>query len=128
MIYRILTDSIVAIHLLFIIFVIFGGLLILYKKWFIWIHIPAAIWGAFVELFGWYCPLTPLENWLRSGGDRMTYEGGFIEHYLIPIIYPENLTRNMQIVLGSSVLVINIVVYYILMSRIRRQKSNKNES
>ena len=127
MFYRILTDSIVAIHLLFIIFVIFGSFLVLYKKWFVWIHIPAAIWGACVELFGWYCPLTPLENWFRSGGDRMTYEGGFIEHYLIPIIYPENLTRNMQIVLGLSVIVINIVVYFIVLSRIKKLKHKNNE-
>ena len=127
MFYRILTDSIVAIHLLFIVFVIFGSFLVLYKRWFVWIHIPAAIWGSAVELFGWYCPLTPLENWLRSGGNRMTYESGFIEHYLIPIIYPENLTRNVQIVLGLSVLVINVVVYFIVLSRIKKLKHKNNE-
>ncbi|MBU4485781.1 MAG: DUF2784 domain-containing protein [Candidatus Delongbacteria bacterium] len=120
MYYRILTDFIVVIHLLFIIFVIFGGFLSLFKKWIIWIHIPVVIWGACVELFGWICPLTPLENWLRLGGDQQGYQGGFIEHYLMPVIYPENLTRNIQIVFGLSVLVINIVVYCILFFRSRQ--------
>ena len=118
--YRILTDSIVVIHLLFILFVILGGFLAFYKRWIVWVHLPAVLWGVCIELFGWICPLTPLENRLRYGGGQQGYEGGFIEHYLVPLIYPENLTKNIQIVLGLSVLVINIVVYYILLSRSRK--------
>ena len=120
MIIRILTDSIVSIHLLFIIFVILGGFLAFYKRWIIWIHLPAVFWGASVELFYWICPLTPLENWLRFTGGQQGYQGGFIEHYLAPIIYPENLTRDIQIALGLSVLAINIVVYSLLFFRKKR--------
>jgi hypothetical protein len=122
---RILTDFIVVTHLLFILFVIFGGFFVLYKRWVVWVHLPAVIWGICVELFGWICPLTPLENWLRSGGGQQGYEGGFIEHYLMPIIYPDHLTRNMQILFGLGVLMINAILYGIWLSRGRQLKHNK---
>lgn len=120
MIYRILADIIVLIHLLFIIFVVSGGLLGFYKKWTVWIHIPAAVWGALVELTGWFCPLTPLENRFRISGGAEGYEGSFVENYIIPLIYPENLTRNTQMAMGISVIVINAVIYFFLIKRYRK--------
>jgi hypothetical protein len=118
--YRILADIIVLIHLLFIIFVVSGGLLGFYKKWTVWVHIPAAVWGALVELTGWFCPLTPLENRFRISGGAVGYEGSFVEQYIIPLIYPENLTRNTQIAMGISVIVINAVIYFFLIKRYRK--------
>jgi hypothetical protein len=118
--YRILADIIVLIHLLFIVFVISGGLLGFYKKWTVWVHIPAAVWGALVELTGWFCPLTPLENRFRISGGAVGYEGSFVEQYIIPLIYPENLTRNTQIAMGISVIVINAVIYFFLIKRYRK--------
>jgi hypothetical protein len=106
----ILADLIVVIHFGFILFVIFGGLLVLKWPKLIWLHLPAAIWGALIEFTGWLCPLTTVENRLRSfhGSD---YSGGFIEHYLIPVIYPSELTRSIQIGLGIAVIVLNVIIY-----------------
>ena len=118
-----MTDIIVLIHFLFILFVVFGGLLAFYKKWFVWIHIPAALWGVLIEFFGWICPLTPLENKFRISGGLQGYEGGFIDHYLTPLIYPENLTKNTQILLGAVVLLINIIIYFTLIMRNRKKRS-----
>ncbi|RKZ47507.1 MAG: DUF2784 domain-containing protein [Gammaproteobacteria bacterium] len=107
-----LADLVLIAHLLFIIFVIFGGLIVL--KWHraMWLHIPCAIWGALIEFFGWICPLTYLENYFRQLGNGGSYEGGFIQHYLMPIIYPQGLTTGIQILLGVIVAVINLVIYY----------------
>jgi len=103
-------DIIVLVHFGFILFVIFGGLLVLKWHWLGWLHIPAAIWGAVTILFGWICPLTPLENMLRQKAGE-AYSGGFIEHYIIPLIYPPGLTREIQIALGLLVVLLNLVVY-----------------
>ncbi|MDW7773994.1 MAG: DUF2784 domain-containing protein [Desulfobulbaceae bacterium] len=112
MIHSILADLIVIIHFLFILFVLFGGILCFFNIKWAWMHIPAAIWGAGIEFSGWICPLTPLENRLRmSGSGTGGYSSGFIEHYLLPIIYPEELTRNIQIFLGLFVLICNLFVY-----------------
>lgn len=111
MLYRILADIVVVIHFGFIIFVILGGLLVLRWRWLLWLHIPAAIWGALIEFAGWICPLTPLENQFRMQSGAAGYEAGFIEHYLLPIIYPENLTHSLQINLGIVVLFINLSIY-----------------
>ena len=107
-----LADFVLVIHMLFIVFVVFGGLIVL--KWYriIWLHIPCVIWGALIEFFGWICPLTYLENYFRELGNANSYEGGFIQHYLIPIVYPSGLTTNIQIILGTGVIVINLIVYY----------------
>ncbi|EIC31569.1 MULTISPECIES: DUF2784 domain-containing protein [Methylomicrobium] len=119
MLNRIFADLTVAIHLAFILFVIFGGLLVLKYPRMIWVHLPAAIWGALIEFAGWLCPLTLLENRLRSAsGDH--YAGGFIEHYLVPIIYPSMLTPNMQIVLGFGVILLNLAVYGMVYARCRK--------
>ena len=106
-----LADLVLIAHALFIAFVIFGGLIVLKWHKVMWLHIPCAIWGALIEFFGWICPLTYLENYLRGPGNANYYEGGFIQHYLIPIIYPAGLTTGIQILLGVIVIGINIIVY-----------------
>ena len=109
-----LADVILVCHFLFILFVIFGGVLLFISKKIVFLHIPAVIWGMSIEFFGWICPLTPWENRLRQAGNSSGYSGGFIEHYLVPIIYPDELTRNMQFCFGLTVLLINIFVYAVV--------------
>ncbi len=117
---------VVIAHFLFVLFVIFGGFLVLYKRGWAWLHIPAAIWGAFVEFTGWICPLTPLENWLRIQGGGTAYASDFIERYIISLLYPSFLTRRLQFFLGSIVLVINICIYGWVIQR-RRGKCHLSE-
>jgi len=114
----ILADLLVAVHFCFILFVIFGGLFVLKWPKLIWLHLPAATWGALIEFAGWICPLTVYENRLRAahGG----YASGFIEHYLMPIIYPSALTREIQILLGAGVVLLNMAVYGMVYARHRR--------
>jgi hypothetical protein len=121
-IYRLLADVTVVIHLVFVLFVVAGGWLVLRRPQLAWLHVPAALWGAFIELAGWMCPLTPLENWLREQGGRQAYTTSFVEHYLIPVLYPQSLTREVQWVLGGLVLVVNIAVYALIVRRTRRRK------
>jgi hypothetical protein len=84
------------------------------------VHLPAALWGVLIEFAGWYCPLTPLENWLRTRGGAEGYPGGFVEHYILPVVYPASLTREMQIVLGALALGVNLAIYaWVLRRRIR---------
>ena len=111
MLFRFLADATVALHLGFVLFVVLGGLIVARWRWVAWMHLPAAAWAAWIELAGWFCPLTPLENWLREQGGGIAYTSSFIEHYLIPILYPESLSRELQWVLGGTVLLINAVVY-----------------
>ena len=111
MVYRVLADTVLVAHLIFILFVVLGGLLVLRWRVLAWVHIPAALWGALLEFMGWMCPLTPLEKWLRARGGAPAYSTGFIEHYLFPIIYPVTLTQEIQVVLGILVLAINVCVY-----------------
>jgi hypothetical protein len=113
----ILADLIVVIHFGFILFVIFGGFLVLKWRKLIWLHLPAAMWGILIEFFGWICPLTNLENRLRSASDGV-YISGFIEHYIIPMIYPSALTREIQIGLGFIVILLNFFVYKKFLMRI----------
>lgn len=117
MLYRVLADLTAVFHFLFILFIVFGGLLVFYRKWIAWVHIPAVLWGVLIELFGWYCPLTPLENSLRLAANQQGYRGGFVQHYLLPLIYPGELTRGIQIILGILVFAVNTVVYGILAKR-----------
>jgi len=104
-------DLVASLHLAFVVFVVSGGLLVLRWPRSAWVHLPAAAWGASLELMGWICPLTPLENRLRHEAGLAGYEGGFVEHYLLPVLYPGSLTRSVQIVLGLSVLLINATLY-----------------
>jgi hypothetical protein len=106
-----LANLVVILHLAFVLFVVLGSLLSLRWRRCVWSHIPAAIWGAFIEFAGWVCPLTPLENWLREKGGASGYNAGFIEHYLVSWLYPAALTREIQVALGLFVLVINLIVY-----------------
>lgn len=121
--YRFFADVLVVVHFLFILFVVAGGMLILYRPRLAFLHLPAVIWGAAVELCGWICPLTPLENYFRRIAGDAGYSGAFIEHYLVPLIYPENLTAETQYILGGLVIVVNLIFYFILWrrKRVRRQ-------
>jgi len=111
MTYRLLADLVVVLHLLFILFALLGGVLVLWRIYMLAIHIPTAIWVALVSFNGWICPLTPLENRLRLAAGAEGYPGGFVEHYIVPIIYPAELSFNMQILLGFVAIGISIAVY-----------------
>ena len=111
MVYGILADLVALTHFAFILFVLFGGLLSLHWPWIFWAHLPAAAWGAAIGIFDWYCPLTPLENLLRRAAGRGELTGGFVEHYLSPIIYPSGMTRGVQFALAAVVVVLNVAVY-----------------
>ncbi len=119
MIYGILADCLVLIHLGFVLFVVLGGVLVLRRPRLCWLHLPAAAWGAWIEAAGWICPLTPLENHLRRLAGEAGYTGGFIEHYLLHILYPDGLTRQDQFVLSAIVVAVNLVAYAILLRRRR---------
>jgi hypothetical protein len=121
MIYRVLADAVLVLHLAFILFVVLGGWLVAFIPRLIWLHLPVAAWGALIEFTGWICPLTPLENWLLDRGGESGYSGGFINHYLTPLMYPDGLTRGMQYALGAFVIAINLVAYAILWHRRRAQ-------
>ena len=120
MIYRALADLVLVVHLTFVLFVVLGGLLVLRWPRIAWLHVPAAIWGVLIEYTWWICPLTPLENSFRARGGEAGYAGGFIEHYIQPLLYPAGLTRGTQIVLGSFVLLLNLSAYGILLTRVKR--------
>jgi len=121
MAYRLLADVLVGIHLLFVIFVVAGGFLTWRWPRVAWVHVPVALWGALIEFAGWICPLTPLENQLRRAAGEAGYAGGFIEHYVIPVVYPGALTREIQLALGIAVIVVNAVAYGRLIRHRRRQ-------
>ena len=110
-IYGFLADLVVTIHLAFVVFVAGGGLLTFRWTRVAWIHVPAMAWGVLIEWMGWVCPLTPLENWLRVRAGGGGYEGQFVEHHLLPVLYPAALTRDWQVGLGLLVLVVNGLVY-----------------
>ena len=112
MAYRTLADLIVALHFGFVLFVVLGGLLVLRWPRLAWAHLPAAVWGVLIEFCGWICPLTPLENWLRAQGGETTYHSDFIAQYLLPVLYPGNLTRGLQLLLGTGVVVLNAAIYW----------------
>jgi len=119
-IYRWLADALLAVHAAFVAFVVLGGLAVLRWPKLAWVHVPAAAWGALIEFRGWICPLTPLENAWRMRAGEVGYTGGFIEHYLLPALYPAGLTRPTQWVLGAGVLVANLGAYGVLYRRWRR--------
>ncbi len=116
-VYRILADAVVGLHFVFVVFVVAGGLLVLRWPKLAYLHIPAAVWGAAIEFAGWICPLTPLENWLRGQAGEGGYSTGFIEHYLLPVLYPSALTRDIQLVLGVLVIGVNLAIYSYVFQR-----------
>ena len=118
-----MADIIVFVHFAFVIFVVLGGLLALAWPRIMWIHIPAAAWGVLIEFTGWICPLTPLENHLRRELGQEAYDGDFIARYILPVLYPEGLTRNTQFMLGGAALAINITVYACIFIRHRRSRT-----
>jgi hypothetical protein len=110
--YQLLADLVLIVHLAFVAFVLCGGLLVLRWRWVAWLHLPAVAWGAIVEFTGWICPLTPLENWLRAQGGETSYRSDFIAQYLLPVLYPGDLTRDIQLLLGTGVVVLNTAIYW----------------
>lgn len=122
MIYRLAADALVLLHLLFILFALLGGLLVLKWRWLAWLHLPAMAWGALAEFLHLICPLTPLEIGLRRAAGQAGYSGGFVEHYLMPLLYPAGLTAQMQLWLGGLLLAVNLVVYLgLVFVRLRRR-------
>lgn len=117
--YALLADLILILHAIFILFVVLGGTLAFWRPGFAWLHIPCAVWGVVIELKGWICPLTYIENDLRIAAEGTGYTGGFIDHYLVPIIYPPGLTVGAQAVLALAVLFINIFIYTLAWHRRR---------
>jgi hypothetical protein len=124
MFYRIGADLVLVTHLAFIVLVVAGGLLVFRYPWFIWVHIPAAGWGTFVELTGRICPLTTLENFLRTRAGQEGYAVSFIEQYVFPVIYPAGLTRNVQFILAGLVVAVNVIIYASIL--LRKKASQRN--
>ena len=108
---RLIADILVILHFGFIVFVALGGLLLLKYRWLAVLHLPAVVWGVLLEFNSWRCPLTDWENYFRRSANQSGYAGGFIEHYLIPLIYPQALTAEIQILLGLLAVVVNLAVY-----------------
>jgi hypothetical protein len=121
MLYRVLADVVLSLHLAFIAFVVLGGLLVARWRRLAWVHLPCVAWAVVLEFQGRRCPLTPLENRLRRSSGAAGYEGGFIDHYLVPLIYPSGLTTEAQLFLGTSVVLVNLFVYAWLWRRGRRR-------
>jgi len=119
--YGLLADLVVVVHAAFVAFVVFGGFIVLRRPRVAWFHVPAAAWGVLIEFTGGVCPLTPLENSLRLRGGETGYSGGFIDNYLIPLLYPAGLTRNTQLALGALALALNVAVYAVFLARRRRR-------
>ena len=119
--YEIAADLILIIHFTFVLFVVFGALLIFVSIKIIFIHIPAVIWGSYIELTNSICPLTYLENWFLHKANLTTYSEGFIQNYLVPIVYPMNLTKDLQIYLGIVLIVINIIIYVFIFNKLKKK-------
>jgi len=122
-IFHLLADVLVFLHLGFVLFVAIGGFLVFRWPKVAWAHIPAVVWGVFIELTSRVCPLTPLENRLRLAGGGTGYEGGFVDRYVVPIVYPPGLTREMQLALGVSMIALNVAVYSLVVFRTARKGS-----
>ena len=126
--YLLLSDLVVVIHFAFVIFVVAGGLLVFLRRWLVFLHLPAIIWGALVEFAHWTCPLTYLEDALRARAGLAAYHGDFVTHYLLPVLYPAHLTDGIQIALGGALIVINVVIYAVLLRRWRRIRHAQMET
>lgn len=122
MLYRILADGVVLIHAAFVVFVVLGGFLAWHRRGIVWLHVPCVVWGVFVEYAGRVCPLTPLENALRARAGLQGYAGGFVEHYVIPALYPSALTRSWQLALGTLALAVNLLAYGVLVRMVLKSR------
>lgn len=117
---RLLADGVVVFHVLFIAFAIAGGLLVMRWRWVMALHLPAVAWAVLVQVMSWPCPLTPLENYFRRRGGEAGYHDGFVEHYLMPVLYPAGLTDRIQLMIGLFVLCVNVGAYALVVARWRR--------
>ena len=125
MTFKLLANLVFLVHLAFILFVMLGGIAVWRFPKLAWLHLPAVAWGALVEFAGWICPLTPWEQELRQLAGEQGYSGGYVEHYLLPLVYPAGLTREIQIGLGLLVLLVNGVAYFLILRRLRRERTNR---
>ena len=126
MLAKVSADLLVIVHFAFIVFVVLGGFLVLKWKKVAILHIPCVLWGALIEFCGWICPLTPLESYFREAAGGKAYSGGFIDHYIMSLIYPTGLTRGMQISLGIIVVVVNLLVYGLVIFRRKNGRASSN--
>jgi hypothetical protein len=122
--YRLLADAVLLVHAAFVAFVVIGGFWVLSRPKLAWVHLPVVAWGAGIELLGGICPLTPLENHYRRLAGEQGFPGGFVEHYLLATLYPEGLTREVQVGLGLLVLGVNAVLYVAAWRRAKRRRAN----
>ena len=123
MLFGLLANLVVLAHALFVAFVVLGGFLTWRRRWVAWLHVPAAVWGVLIEYAGWVCPLTPLENYFRMRAGLEGYGGGFVEHYVIPLLYPAGLTPPKHLVLGTFALTVNLFAYGVLVRRMLRRSA-----
>lgn len=114
-----LADAVLLLHLAFIVFVVFGALFVYQYRWIAWMHLPMVLWASIVNLTHWYCPLTPLENYFRIAAGQAGYEGGFIAHYLLPLVYPQGMSYDLGMVIGLGVFIWNAVIYSLAIYRVR---------
>lgn len=115
-----MADLVLLVHFAFVLFAVFGGLLVYYRRRLAWLHIPAVAWAVLINLVGWVCPLTPLEKSLRLAAGGEAYEGGFVRHYIAPLIYPEGASAALGLKLGTALLAWNLAIYGWLIFRARR--------
>src|SRR5437773_12503640 len=120
MTYRVLADLVVLAHTLFVVFVVVGGFMVWRWRWVAWLHVPCAVWGVMIEYQGWTCPLTPHENALRTRPGLQGYESGYVEHYVLPVLYPAGLTRPTQAMPGTLVLAATLIAYALVVLRLCR--------
>lgn len=125
--YRIMADGILLIHFAFVLFAVAGGVLVYHRPKLAMVHLPCAAWGAMIEFYGWICPLTPLENYLRHRGAAGGYDESFLAHYLISVLYPQGLTPRIQIALGVFVLGINALLYGRVLYRLKKIKKGEDD-
>jgi hypothetical protein len=118
---HVLASVILLLHFAFVVFAVFGGFLVLCRRWVAWIHLPAVLWSSAVNLAGWVCPLTPLENRFRMAAGQAGYTDGFVEHYVAALVYPAGMTRTVALTAGISVVVWNVAVYAWVIARYRHR-------
>ncbi len=126
MIARIAADAVMLLHLVFVLFVVFGALLVMRFQWLAFLHLPAVAWGIFIEISGGVCPLTYVENHLRQSAGSAGLETGFIEHYIYPLLYPPGLTRTVQWILAAIVLCLNAALYAGIIVRRRSKHADRD--
>ena len=126
MVFRILADLLLVLHLLFVLFVLFGGVFVFYRREIVLLHLPAVCWGISIELSGNICPLTPFENHLRKMAGEEGYTSGFVDHFLMPLLYPAGLTEEIQTLLAVVVLVVNLLAYFFVVRKYCRQRVTRH--